>query len=153
MSTKPLSIRQLARIHILLQEIDLDDDTYRQILVEIGGVKPKPDKKPSGNDLTPLGRGKVLDHLSKLAEHDPYRPSAEEIAGSPQLQKIGALLADAKRSWSYLLAKGDNAQTLLHRLTRKDRLRFCTSDDLGKIIAALEIDRARRARAQAHAKA
>jgi hypothetical protein len=152
MSTKPLSARQLARIHILLQEIGLDDDDYRQLLVEIGGVRPKPGKKPSGNDLTPLGRGKVLDHLSKLAGHDPYRPSAEEIAGNPQLQKIGALLADAKRPWSYLLAKGDNGQVLLHRLTRKERLRFCTAEDLGKVIAALEIDKARRERV-AHAEA
>jgi hypothetical protein len=141
---KTLRERQLARIHIMKTMLGWDDDTYRQALVEIGGVQPKKGLKPSGTDLSPLGRGQLLDHMSKLAGLDPLRPPAEEIAAEPQLQKINALLLDAKRPWGYLLARGERGQSLLKRLTGKDRLRFCTAADLGRVIAALEIDRKRR---------
>jgi hypothetical protein len=142
---KTLRERQLARIHILVQKAGIDDDTYRKMLVEVGGVvPPKYATKPSAAQLGAMGLAKVLDHLSKLAGEDPLRPPAGEIAAEPQLRKINALLADAKRPWGYLLAKGERGQSLLKRLTGKDRLRFCTAADLGMVIAALEIDKKRR---------
>lgn len=140
---KPLLNRMRARLHILAKEAGMDDDAYRQMLVEVGGLDPAAGK-PSSGRLTAAGLGRVLDHLSRLTGADPLRPPASEIEADPQLRKINALLADAKRPWGYLLAKGEKPQSMLRRITGKDRLRFCTSADFSKVIAALEIDKGRR---------
>jgi hypothetical protein len=124
----------------------MEDAAYRDALVQIGGANPSAEGGPSAKHLDAQGLGRMLDHLSRIAGEDPLRPNADEIKADPQLAKINALLADAKRPWSYLLAKGGvGGQSLLERLTRKQRLRFCTPTDLGKVIAALQIDADRRA--------
>lgn len=138
--------RQRGAIHSRAKQAGMDDDTYRKMLVEVGGVKPKDGKPASSKDLDAVGIGRVLDHLAKLTGTDPLRPPAADIAADPQLQKIDALLLDAKRNWGYLLSKGEKGgKNMMQRLTGKDRLRFCTAADLGKVISALEIDKARRA--------
>jgi len=123
--------RQLARIHCLRKELEMDDDTYRHMLREIGGAD-------SARDLTQAGRAKVIRHLARLAgsrRRYPGRPHNADI--QPQIRKIEALLAEAKRPWGYALA-------LCKRIAKKDRLEFCSVDELRKIIAALEYDKRRR---------
>ncbi len=123
--------RQLARIHCLKKELGLDDDTYRHMLREIGGGD-------SARDLTPDGRAKVIRHLARLAggrRQYPGRPHNADI--QPQIGKIEALLAEAGRPWGYAIA-------LCKRIAKKDRLEFCSVEELRKIIAALEYDRNRR---------
>lgn len=147
MTAKPKTVveRQLARIHILAKEVGMDDETYRQMLVQVGGVVPPTHGKPSAAQLGLMGRHRVLDHLSRLAGKDPLRPGADEMLASPQLQKLDALLLDAKRTWGYLLSKGERGgPSMLQRITHRDHLRFCTADDLRKLITALEIDKKRR---------
>jgi len=123
--------RQLARIHCLKKQLGMDDDAYRHMLREIGGAD-------SASDLTPDGRAKVIRHLARLAgakKQYPGRPHNADI--QPQIRKIEALLAEAKRPWGYALA-------LCKRIAKKDRIEFCDTDDLRKIIAALEYDKRRR---------
>ncbi len=125
--------RQLARIHCLKKEVGLDDDTYRQMLRNIGGAA-------SSKDLTPEGRARVIAHLQRLAgsrRQYPGRPHNADV--QPQIGKIEALLADAGRPWNYALA-------LCRRIAKKERLEFCSAGELQKIIAALECDRKRRMR-------
>lgn len=145
---KPRADRQRTAIHIRAKQVGMDDETYRQMLVEVGGAKPKAGKPASSSDLDAAGLGRVLDHLAKLQGTDPLRPTAAEIAANPQLAKIDALLLDAGRNWNYLLSKSEKGgRSMLQRLTApksKDRPRFCTAQDLGKVIAALEIDKKRR---------
>ncbi|MFO1418365.1 MAG: regulatory protein GemA [Methylotetracoccus sp.] len=124
---------ELAKIHILKSQIPgLDEAAYRQMLQTVAGVD-------SARDLTPEGRGKVLDHLTrwKIGLRHPGRPNTTD--GRPQMQKIEALLAEAKRPWSYAVA-------LCKRICKKDRLEFCTSAELGKVIAALSYDAQRHGR-------
>lgn len=129
---------ELAKIHIAKKQLAMSDDAYRALLDSVAGVA-------SSKDLSPKGRADVLERMKTLGfdgkKRYPGRPNT--IAGNPQLQKIEALLADAKRPWTYLTAKG-KTPSLLERLTGKQRLEFCSSVDLGKVIAALEIDRRRR---------
>lgn len=53
---KDFKTRQIAKIHIAKKALGLDDDTYRSILRNVGGVE-------SANDLTPLGRANVIKHM------------------------------------------------------------------------------------------
>jgi phage gp16-like protein len=50
--------KQLARIHILKKEKGLDDDGYRAVLQQVGGVD-------SSKKLTALGRARVIKQLSE----------------------------------------------------------------------------------------
>lgn len=145
---RPKRARMIAKIHILAKRAGMDPagdrETYEQMLVEIGGCK-RAFGVVHATGLTDAGLAKVLDHLSRLTGEDSLKPSQADIDGEPQLAKIDALLRDAGRPWGYLLSKGQGGRSLLQRLTGKDRPRFCTAADLGKVIAALEIDAKRRA--------
>lgn len=128
---------ELAKIHIAKQQLGLDDDTYRVMLWTIARVS-------SSRDLDSFGRKRLLDHLrsrgfvgkSKPGTRFPGRP--HNVAQSPQLRKVEALLADARRPWSY-------ADAMCVRMFRVDRVAFCDAQQLQKLIAALAIDQKRRA--------
>jgi phage gp16-like protein len=141
---KPLRARQLARLHALKKQIGMDEEAYRAMLREVGGVRPSVEGHVTAGNITNDGIGRVLDHLSKLAGEDPLKPSADVINRDPQLAKIDALLRDAGRNWGYVLSRNERGQSLLSRLTKKDRLPFCTPADLGKVVAALTVDAKRR---------
>jgi len=125
--------REIAKIHVLKARLGLDDDAYRAMLLEIGGAA-------SSKDLSADGRAKVLDHLARLAgknAHHPGRP--RNLDQNAQLQKIEAYLAEARRPWGY-------AHAMAKRICKRERLEFCTAEDLGKLIAALEYDARRKGR-------
>jgi phage gp16-like protein len=121
----------VGKIHIGKQQLGMDDDTYRAMLLTIGGVK-------SAKDLTPEGISKVVAHLERAGARftSPKRAgrrphsigSGTERAG--QLRKIEALLADAGRPSEY-------AGAMARHMYKKDRLEFCDSRELAGIIAAL----------------
>lgn len=131
----------LAKIHIAKKQLGMDDETYRAMLRTHGGVD-------SSKALSPVGMAKVLAHLERCG----FKPTTAAKAGrtaprvgagrKAQVRKIEALLADAGRPWAY-------ADTLVKKLfastTKIERVEFCDSDHLGKVIAALAIDAKRRA--------
>ncbi len=138
--------RELAKIHIAKKELDMDDDTYRAMLMQVAGVS-------SSKDLSPIGRAKVLEHLKASGfkgkktrstgsgQAYPKRPNTTD--NRAQLQKIEALLADMGLPWDYLIArqsgKENKQKSMVERLTGKKRLEWCTKTDLNKVIAALAI--------------
>lgn len=86
--------RELAKIHIAVAQLGIDDDTYRDMLRQVAGVE-------SAAKLNALGRARVLDHLAKAgfkkkakAPRYPRRPKNMDRACSraDQLKKIEALL-------------------------------------------------------------
>jgi len=121
----------IGKIHIGKQQLGLDDETYRAMLMTIGGVK-------SAKDLTPEGISKVVAHLERAGANftNPKRAgrrphsigSASERAA--QLRKIEALLADAGRPYEY-------AGAMAKRMYKKDALEFCDGSELSGIIAGL----------------
>lgn len=131
----------LAQIHIAKKQLTdagvLDDDSYRDMLFAQARVK-------SAADLDHVGRAKVLAHMGKLGAKlghagKPFQGARKAPADrQAQLAKIEALLADAGRSWAYL-TKG-----MVKRICGVDALEFCTTDHLGKLIAALTYDQQRR---------
>ena len=126
--------RQLAQIHIAQTQLGMDDSAYREMLWAIGRVR-------SAKELDWAGRKRVLDHLAKCGfkpRGGSGRPNNIDSADrGPQLRKVEALLADAKRPWSY-------ADSLAQRMFGVDRIGFCTPQQLWSITAALSVDAKRR---------
>ncbi|NOV29195.1 gp16 family protein [Methylomonas sp. ZR1] len=121
----------LGKIHLGKKQLGMDDETYRAMLLTIGGVK-------SSKDLTNEGLNKVLRHLEKagvvfVSKKKHGRKPNNLPSGSDRnakLSKIEALLAEAKRPWEY-------AHAMAKRMYKKDALEFCDHDELSGIIAAL----------------
>lgn len=127
--------RQLARIHCAKRDLGLDDDTYRALLVQVGG-------HPSAGLLDDRARGAVLDHMSRLLKKSgraifPSRPTNQRQ--KPMLEKIEAYLAEAKRPWAY-------ADSIAKRQWGVDRVHWCTDEQLRGVIAALHRDAKRAGR-------
>lgn len=133
--------RELAKIHIAKAQLGLDDDTYRAMLWTLGRVR-------SAADLGAEGRRQVLDHLKSRGFRAAKRAEPSTITRGikpavpadrqAQIGKIEALLADAGRPWAYV-------EAMAKRMCKVNALRFCTPEQLGKLIAALSYDAKRRA--------
>ena len=136
MPTTPKDARQreLGAIHIAAKQLGMDDDVYRAMLRQVAGVD-------SAGDLDATGRRAVLDHLRRIGA----APRGNQWRGrpkgdlSPQLKKIEALLADNGRPWGY-------AHAVARRICKVERVEWCDMAQLGKVIAALQIDANRRKR-------
>ncbi len=80
---------ELAKIHIGKKDLGLDDDTYRDILYQAGGVE-------SAADLDWKGREAVLDRFRELGWKARSKSGKESrpsrvLADDPQSRKIRAL--------------------------------------------------------------
>lgn len=139
MSTKPKTKAQNERgkliklIHVAKREMCLDDDTYRAMLTSTTG-------KASSKDCTTPELRKILDTMkSKGFTVTPKQPKPDVVnLNQPMLDKIGALLADGGYPWEYAVGIAKN-------MFDKEDLRFCTGDELRRIIAALMYNKQRNA--------
>ena len=145
----PQRMAHLAAIHVAAKQL-IDRDTYVAIF---GRIAPG---HRSSADLDARQRMALLDELRRLGAArvagGKRRASANGVRrGAPtsvapdraaMVRKVGALLADAKRPWNY-------AHSLARRMFGADRVEWCPPDQLHRLIAALEIDRRRRAKAPA----
>ena len=135
--------RELAQIHIAKKQLGLDDETYRAMLWTVGRVR-------SSADLDYAGRRAVLDHLTargfkasaakRERPKDPLWACVNKAAPDrqPMLRKIAMQLKAAGRGKSY----GD---AVARKMFSIERLEFCGSDQLHRIIGALNYDARRRA--------
>lgn len=132
---------ELAKIHVAKAQLKLDDDTYRALLERLTG-------KTSAADLTARERVGVLNEFYRLgwsAENHripqrssaPRRPARADWGKDKLLSKIGALLAEAGRSWAY-------ADGIAAHMFGVESVRFCDPEQLRKIVAALMYDQKRR---------
>lgn len=127
---------QIGRIKMGQKALDMDDDTYRALLERVTG-------KRSCAQMTPAERNQVLAELARLGfKRDdtrrrgwPGRP--RNVREVPMLRKVEALLADARRPWSY-------AHGMARRMFRVDKVEWLRDDQLHRLIAALETDARRR---------
>jgi phage gp16-like protein len=158
---KPTSIankiRQaaLAKIHIAQEQLGMDDDTYRELLTSIvsngdearlltaeGKIKWF-NGDISAKHLTGTGLNAVIECFktagfkgSKQYKGKPHNADSS-AANARRLSKVEALLADADRPWSYAIA-------IAKQMYKKEKLEFCTGEELGGIITALVKDAAKR---------
>jgi phage gp16-like protein len=125
--------RELAKIHILAQQVGLDRDAYETLLHGLTGAT-------SAAGLDRDSRLRVIARLrAQLPAPAPshHHGAPHNIDARPMLGKIEALLAEGGKPWAY-------AEALARRIAHRDRLAFCSDAELGKVIAALHYDQARR---------
>ena len=126
--TSDLRNRELAAIHCAKRDLGLDDETYRLMLEQVAGVL-------SSRELDEAGRRKVLDHLrtkgAPKSKAHPGKPHNFDI--KPELAKIEALLAEAKREWAY-------ADGIARNMFGVERCAWLTPDQLRAVLTALVKD-------------
>lgn len=125
----------LAKIHIAKQQLGMDDDSYRSMLLSIAGVT-------SAKELDALGASQVLRHMERCGFRPIQYFGRRPVVSSgreAQMKKIEALLAEAGRPWSYV-------NGMVKRICKVDAIAFCDNEMLGKLIAALQIDANRRSK-------
>lgn len=130
--------RDLQKIHIAKKQLGLEEDDYRAILERITG-------KTSAAELTGGQRLAVLTEFRRLGWRDaPPRARADQRrdpvhhaapANHRMMVKIAVLLG--AREWPYVDA-------MAQKMFGVDKVEFCTSVQLHKIIAALSYDQQRR---------
>lgn len=117
---------RLATIHMGKNALNLDEDTYRDMLEHVTG-------KRSAKDMDMDDLLKVIQHLDQLGfskrnfgKKPKVKQSKEALIG-----KIEAHLAEHKLHWNY--AKG-----IAKKMFGKEALEFCNESELHRIVAALE---------------
>lgn len=131
---------ELAKIHLAKKQLALEDDEYRAIMLSVTG-------KQSAGELDWQGRKRLIDHFKKLGfkvvaktagrARPNVAPNRQRLIG-----KIEAQLAEDKRPWAY-------ADAMAKRICKVDSIQFCTTEQLLKIVAALNYDAKRHGREQA----
>lgn len=128
----------LAKIHIAKAQLGLDEDTYRALLARVAGVR-------SAKELSPRQIGAVLAEFQRLgwtpkpakkAGRGTSKPAAERKA---LVGKIEAQLADAERPWAY-------ADAMALRMFQVERVEWCDTDQLRRLVAALAYEAKRNGR-------
>lgn len=134
-----MNLRQanLAKIHIAKKAIGLDDDTYRTLLARVAGVT-------SAKDLNPRQVSAVLAEFQRLGWQPPAKPTSRPAPNpAPDrkklIGKIEAQLATAGRPWAY-------ADAMCSRMFKVERVEWCDSDQLQRLVAALVYDAKRHGR-------
>lgn len=132
----PARNNDLAQIHMAKAKLGLADPDYRALLSERYGVL-------TAAALGPVQRQDLLSEFERRGWKRGFgrKPAARvEARGkdTPALAKVRALLADGGKSAEY----GD---ALALRIAKVERLEWCSAEQIGKVIAALEYDAKRRA--------
>lgn len=131
--------RDLATIHIAKTAINLDDQTYRAKLLEIGGVD-------SSSKLDQLGRARMIAYLkaagwkptaTKGGSKRPKRPTP-----APENIKL------CKRIRAQLISLGKLPDTYADGIAKQafgvDLYEWCTSEQLHKLTAMLAAEQNRK---------
>ncbi|MDB5802294.1 MAG: hypothetical protein JWL63_3233 [Rhodocyclales bacterium] len=121
--------------------MDLDEDTYRELLMRIGG-------KSSSKFLTLEGADKVLDEMNRLQGREQKvtpagvtkgRPDIASLSADrqPLMRKVEALVLDMKLSWSY-------ARAIAKRMHGVEHMEWCSPEQLVDIVTALTVEQKKR---------
>lgn len=119
----------MAKVHIGKKALNLDDDTYRSLLVRITG-------KASCKEMNRAELISVLNAMKKAG----FKPSSKKhkrptIGGDEKLRqsyldKIEAMIADNHLSWQY-------ATGICRKAVKKQHLQWCTCEELYTVIQIL----------------
>ena len=117
---------RLATIHMGKNALNLDEDTYRDMLEHVTG-------KRSAKDMDMDDLLKVIQHLDQLgfSKRNFGKKPKVKLSKEALIGKIEAHLAEQKLNWNY--AKG-----IAKQMFQKEALEFCAENELWRIVAALE---------------
>ena len=128
----PLRNAELARIHILADELGLSREEYRDVVFTVT-------RRYSAADLDFNQRRTLLDHLTARLKSTADWGWVNGAAADkkPLLRKIKKQLESASRGKNYV-------DGIAKRMFAIERVEFCAPDQLRKIVAALNYDRKRK---------
>lgn len=134
----PAGSQRLATIRAvqaMRRKLDLDDDAYRDMVERLSAdhgpaVRSAGDCNQAQLDAV---AAELRQKLGQPARTWKGKPKAVPLDREARMRKVEALLADQGREWEY-------AHALARRIAKVERLEFCDTTALGKIIAALEYD-------------
>ncbi|HEY0464564.1 MAG TPA: regulatory protein GemA [Polyangiaceae bacterium] len=135
-----MSIRnqQIRKIHTAKRSLGLDEESYRALLQRAGGCVSSADMSDAQRDAVLLEMRRLgFNPLSRERRRWPGEPAESTMEQRPMLTKVRALLADAKRPWSY-------AHGIASKMFHVERVEFLRDDDLHKLVAAMQVDANRR---------
>lgn len=92
---------QLAKIHIARQQLGMDEDSYRDMLQRVAGVRSAADLNPSQAHavLAELQRMGFAPRPTKKSQGKPHNLNAQSMPA--MMTKVEALLADMQLPWAY----------------------------------------------------
>ena len=139
MDAKAQRRKLIAKIKIGQQQLGLDDDTYRALLMRVAGAN-------SCTKLDMRGLEAVLAELEKQG----FAPKAKggkrpnrRASADAMLKKVGALLAELGYHWNY-------AHSMARGMFKVDRVEWLTDEHLHKLVAALQMHANRKKKETAH---
>ena len=135
MAVTPKKKALLAKIHIAKKDLCLDDGTYRDVLRRVTG-------KDSSSKMLISELERVIYEFGNLgwkpsAAAKPKhgkKPTVSTAMPSRQaiMNKIEAILADMGLHWNY-------AHGIARGMHEKEKLEFCTDDELHKVMQGLAV--------------
>jgi phage gp16-like protein len=93
--------RELAKIHIARKDLCLDEESYHQVVREIGGAS-----SGSSADLSPLGLAKVLQHFRSKGWKSKRRPAQKRISNSGEILASAQQIQRIRMTWSRMAEAG-----------------------------------------------
>lgn len=93
--------RELAKIHIARKDLALDEETYHQVIRDIGGAG-----SGSSADLSPLGRARVLKHFQTKGWKSKRRPTEKRVANSGEILASELQVQWIRKTWSRMAEAG-----------------------------------------------
>jgi|JI10StandDraft_1071094.scaffolds.fasta_scaffold11442_6 phage gp16-like protein len=134
--------RHLAAIHAAKKTLDLDNETYRDLLERVSATKGSPVR--SAAQLSEAQLHAVLDEFKRLGGLKPSpktkgKPHNFNSPSMPEMiTKIEALLTDMQLPWSY-------ADAIAMQQFRIAKVAWCRKQDqLRSLIAALHVEQEKR---------
>lgn len=118
----------ISKIHVAKSQLGLDDEVYRALLKRLTG-------KTSSKELTDREAGRVLAYFREngfVEKSSPKKKGKPHNFNNlpPTIEKVEALLADMKLSWSY-------ADAIAKQMFNIERCAWLDAKQLKAIIAAL----------------
>ncbi|TAN12923.1 MAG: regulatory protein GemA [Burkholderiaceae bacterium] len=130
-------MKHLAAIHVLKGKLQLSDDDYRALLANLTG-------QTSSKALSDAERGRVRDHMQKLAEKlgvAAPRPAGWQKTyreATPMERKVWALWNALGREGRIKNPSPQALRAWVKRQTGMDDLKFCSWPQLSGLIEALK---------------
>lgn len=137
MKAQLIGNREKAVLHVARSQLGLSEQEYRDLLGSVG--------VSSSRELTFVGFSEIMDRL-RAAGFRPSHSSAQKSGmqnkpareKEPMISKIGAILAEMKLPWSY-------ADGIAKKMFAVDRLRWCSTEQVRKVLQALIVYQQRKA--------
>lgn len=132
--------QRLGRIHQGKKALNMSDPEYRALLVRasagpdgLGGYDSAANMTEDQHIAVLREMGRLGFNAERRADRAKAFPGRPKGALSPMLRKVEALLADARRPWSY-------AHAMAKRMHNVQRVEWLNDHDLHGLVAALQVD-------------